>query len=549
MFFEQKSNSKQLSIEKISKFVCILLLVVGICFRFANLDGKIYWYDEAYTSLRVSGYTETEVIQQFATPKIITAQELQLYQQPNQDKNLVDTIESLAKEEPQHSPFYFLLVRFWMQLFGNSIAVTRSLSVVISLLAFPCIYWLCLELFNSSFAAWLSVAVIAISPFHFLYAQEAREYSLWTVTILLCSASFLRALRLKTKWNWLLYALTSALSFYSFALSVLVTISHGIYLLILEKFRFTKSVKAFCLASGLGVLLFIPWLLVVWKNLSQIHQTLSWSNYQPSLIVLLLRWIPNFTRIFIDWNYLSSSPLLSRISIIPSFIFFGLLFAYSLYHLYKKTAKKVWLFVIIFIFLPTLFLTLPDLIKGGQQSIVLRYFTPAILGIELAVVYLLSEKLSLIWISLLAKRWWQLTLVGLFSSGLISCAIASPAEIWWTKLANQATPNLADVINQSHPHSLLIVDAEIGDIFSLSRYLDKDLSLLLEPRCYGCKLDSASSDRPSIPEIANQFEEVLLFKARPSQEWLKAFSDRDRSQTKQIYVDRFNNYLWSLNKD
>lgn len=43
------------------------------------------------------------------------------------------------------------------------------------------------------------MALIAVSPFHVLYAQEAREYSLWTVTILLSSAALLRAMRVKTK--------------------------------------------------------------------------------------------------------------------------------------------------------------------------------------------------------------------------------------------------------------------------------------------------------------------------------------------------------------
>jgi hypothetical protein len=37
-----------------------------------------------------------------------------------------------------------------VQLFGDSIAVTRSLSAVFSVLALPCMYWLSLELFESS---------------------------------------------------------------------------------------------------------------------------------------------------------------------------------------------------------------------------------------------------------------------------------------------------------------------------------------------------------------------------------------------------------------
>ena len=39
-----------------------IFLVVGVFFRFANLDAKVYWHDETYTSLRISGYTVNETI-------------------------------------------------------------------------------------------------------------------------------------------------------------------------------------------------------------------------------------------------------------------------------------------------------------------------------------------------------------------------------------------------------------------------------------------------------------------------------------------------------
>lgn len=82
---------------------------------------------------------------------------------------------------------YFVMVKQWVQWFGNSITITRSFSALVSLLAFPLIYLLCQELFNSSVIGWIAVSLLAVSPLHILYAQEARSYSLWTVTILLSS--------------------------------------------------------------------------------------------------------------------------------------------------------------------------------------------------------------------------------------------------------------------------------------------------------------------------------------------------------------------------
>ncbi|MBN3938833.1 glycosyltransferase family 39 protein [Nostoc sp. NMS9] len=139
------------------------------------------------------------------------------------EKGLSDTIISLQVDDPQYPPLYYILAWFWVEIFGNSVTIIRSLSAFISLLIFPSIYWLCRELFKAS--AWVSevaIALMAISPIHLVYAQEAREYILWIVTVLLCSASLLRALRLESKdqvlriLNWEMYAVTLVLSLYRF---------------------------------------------------------------------------------------------------------------------------------------------------------------------------------------------------------------------------------------------------------------------------------------------------------------------------------------------
>jgi uncharacterized membrane protein len=133
---------------------------------------------------------------------------LQKYQRINPEKDLTDTLKALVIDQPEHPPLYYVIVRFWVQWFGNSVAVTRSLSALISLLTFPCVYWLCLELFGSPMTGWMAIALMAVSPFHVVYAQEAREYSLWIVMILLSSAAFLRAIRLQTRLSWGIYAAT-----------------------------------------------------------------------------------------------------------------------------------------------------------------------------------------------------------------------------------------------------------------------------------------------------------------------------------------------------
>jgi uncharacterized membrane protein len=222
-------NSHNPPLEKWLRFLIIAVLAIGILFRFVNLDRKFYWIDENYTSLRVSGYTEAEIIKQISYQKITSPSDLQKYQQINPQKTLSNTLNSLATEDPQHPPLYYILARFWAQWFGSSVATMRSFAAVISLLVFPAIYWLAWELFESTAVAWIAIAIFAISPYHILFAQEARQYSLWTLTTILSSAALLRAMRPDVNQNpmllishWTLYAVTAAMGLYTHLLFICV---------------------------------------------------------------------------------------------------------------------------------------------------------------------------------------------------------------------------------------------------------------------------------------------------------------------------------------
>lgn len=170
---ELKTNSKP-------KWLSIFLLTViilGVFFRVINIAQKPYWHDEIYTSLRISGYTSPEVVEQIYD-KIIGIDDILRYQCPSQEKKLSDTVRGLAVEEPQHPPLFYWLEAIWTRWFGCSITTTRSLAVLFSLLTLPAIYWLCRELFQSPIVAWMAIALTSISPIHIRYAQEARQYSL-----------------------------------------------------------------------------------------------------------------------------------------------------------------------------------------------------------------------------------------------------------------------------------------------------------------------------------------------------------------------------------
>lgn len=400
------------------RFLIVLLLLLGIFFRFVNLGGKVYWHDEAYTSVRISGYNWTEVLHKVFDGRVIGVEDLAKFQRPNSEKTLIDTIKTLAIDDAQHPPLYYVMARLWMQMFGGSSDIKtaplqiRSLSALISLLVFPCVYWLCLELFESPLVGWWAMALIAISPVHILYAQEAREYALWTVTILLSSAALLRAMRRTDEINslstWGIYAATLALGFYTFPFTGLVAIGHGIYVLAMEKFRWTKKAIAFLLASAAGIIAFAPWIVVVITNFSQVQRTTGWmGDIKVPLLSMIKTWGLHVSRIFVDWEFGFDS--LFTYLIPPIFV---IMVAYCLYFVYRQSSKQVWVFIFTLVGVTSLALILPDLIFGGIRSASNRYLIPCVLGIQLAVAYLLATKIAEA--NLLERRIWQAIMTVLF---------------------------------------------------------------------------------------------------------------------------------------
>lgn len=500
-------NSQNTALNKWLRFLIIVILVMGIFFRFSNLGGKVYWIDEAYTSLRISGYTESEFIEQVADGQIREIQYLQKYQRINSEKTVYDTVKGLALEEPQLSPLYFIATRFWVQLFGDSIAVTRSMSAVFSLLALPCMYWLCLELFESSLTAWLGVSLLAVSPFQIVYAQEARPYSLFVLVILLSGAALLRAMRLKTNSSWAIYAATVALGFYSHLLFALVVLGHGIYVAISEKLRFKNTIIGYLLASIAGFITFFPWIIVYLQNAQNVSDKLGWQSLPMPFSKLVINWVLNITRQFFDPGMYSDLPRAASIVTIPIILISLIIVGSSFYWLLTHYPRRVWLFVAIStgvtvaIFLPA------DLILGGIRSLNTRYMIPCYLGMQIAVAYLFASKITSPQVTVQLQKLWRLGFAAVLSVGIISCCIYLPANTWWNKDRSYINIPIARTIN-SASRPLVITDMwvysvdKIGNLLGMSSLINSPAKFLVLP--------------PKIIDIPDNFNEIFLYDISPT---------------------------------
>ncbi|MEO1187152.1 MAG: hypothetical protein AAFX46_21870, partial [Cyanobacteria bacterium J06636_27] len=131
-------NKRWQIIPKHWRFLLVIVLIIGIFFRFAHLDQKVFWFDESATMLKISGDTAEVWSNRLPSNKLIGTKDVPKYFLPNPESDVLDTVKLLAKQDAKHAPLYFVMLRFWVDLF---LSRSRSLSLSLSLsLSFLSVY-------------------------------------------------------------------------------------------------------------------------------------------------------------------------------------------------------------------------------------------------------------------------------------------------------------------------------------------------------------------------------------------------------------------------
>lgn len=184
-------------------FWLCLIVVAAIGLRLIAINQSL-WLDEAISVQTALNYSPIEIINQFA-PK---------------DFN---------------PPLHYLILHFWLKIFPSIEFFIRLPSIIFALLTLIFVYKISLVTFKEIKTSILAMAILATSPLHIYYSQEARMYSLAT---LLATISFYWLLKLlkEPKWhNIFLYVITSILMVYTHYLTWLVVISQGLYILFVKR--------------------------------------------------------------------------------------------------------------------------------------------------------------------------------------------------------------------------------------------------------------------------------------------------------------------------
>jgi len=472
--------------------VAVLATLAGVFFRTYHLGAKTFWGDELVGLTHTLGYTEEEIVR--AGPRIRTAADVQAYfnlagpdhQGP---RPLRATIHSLASEDPQHPPLFYLMQRLWVAVAGVSATALRILPMTFGVLAIAAMGWLALELFQSRRAALIAASLYAISPFAVLYAQEARETTLWALEIMIGSALLLRAIRSSGTACWIGYAIVCLVSLYTYPLTAAVMAAHCAMLVTLPELRRRRVLWPYFLASGGATLLFLPWLLSGETKAGAKAIGLLLAN-NPSPLQVVSTFLRGIKATMIDLGEMQpGTPARTLVAVLGAAILAVVLG--SLARLaFKSRAQPASRFILALFIIPALPLLL---IHGGALISQLRYLQPVFIATHLALVALFCASFTGERNARPMAPVFAVTYLLIVGFGALSCYISGSVTTWYQK-AYQRSPQVAALINQADTPLVVGDEAVANDrgtsrVLEIAYSLNPGVAMRVNLHCEACLID------------------------------------------------------------
>ncbi len=126
--------------------------------------------------------------------------------------------------------FYYLLLHFWMRLFGESELAMRSLSVLFAVCTLPSIYWIGRRIWDEP-TGLIAALLTAANPYFLFASQEARGFALAMFLAVNATVVLLMAQQDNRAFLWIAYSVLTALSVYAHYYSILMLAVHGVYVM------------------------------------------------------------------------------------------------------------------------------------------------------------------------------------------------------------------------------------------------------------------------------------------------------------------------------
>lgn len=322
------------------------ILTIGLALRLYHNTDISLWHDEAFSVLLLK-YSWGEMMQRIA----------------------LDV----------HPPMYYIALRIWHYVFGDSLLALRGFSIFFGLATALGGYALVKAAFKNNKAALLTSLLIAVNPFQIQYATEARMYTFGAFFLLLAAFALIKALDRQKSENkndnaviayYLLFAMSVSVIILTHYYLLFTAAALCTYALLYHLYYYRGNIRRYWLlfaAYCFIALSFLPWL----KTFLFQYKQVGAGYWIPPMDV----WsIPSTlwqmaVGIGVDTGKSSTQVLLALLTLVAVYIISNFL--------RKTESPHKWLAVLVFV-APfggaILFLILAKL-KGQSSSVYLvRYF-------------------------------------------------------------------------------------------------------------------------------------------------------------------------------
>jgi uncharacterized membrane protein len=232
--------------------IIFLLCLIYIALRFWNLAASCLWFDEIFS---------------------VHAAE--------HDWN---SLFWFVAQDLIHPPLFYLLLKIWISIGGESVFWLRLLPVIFSIIALIPFYFLCRELKLKHSTIALALTFLAANGALIKYSQEVRMYS-----PLFCLSLFsiwLFARFLNSGRSYAALIIVNILLVYTHYFGWLVVLSEFITIIFLQK----TKIRQILIMCGAAILSFAPWIFAIWqasKINADVVQNIGWMD-RPTIRIIFL---------------------------------------------------------------------------------------------------------------------------------------------------------------------------------------------------------------------------------------------------------------------
>ena len=290
-------------------FIMLLIItVLGTILRFYRISYQSLWIDEGATYFYCT-------------------------------RSVLDILTTAEQTPP---PFY-VLEHYSYILLGHSELALRLPAVLFGIASIVAIYFLGKEACSKDVGI-LAALLLSLSPFHILFSQTARSYSIMLFFFILFLLFFIKALKTDSRKDWMIATAFAVLSSYFHFYSVLFVGLAGLFLMMWNKKNKNdqrSSMRNAFFSFKIFIVLSIPLFISAAMNYGHI------AKYSPGSAAY---WDQG-----LDFTYSALSKIFY--SNLVSFLVFTIVILFCLYCIYKHEKGKIDAFIFFMASVPLLVLT------------------------------------------------------------------------------------------------------------------------------------------------------------------------------------------------